>query len=291
MQTLLDMLRYKRPEGSQTQKDFCETFLEPVFGNPDQFGNYILTIGDSGLCFTAHHDTVHTTDGMQVVSVCDGFAMTSGESNCLGADCTTGVWLILGMIDAGIEGTYIVHAGEELGCIGSRGLVESVPTWLASIDAVISFDRRGTDSIVTHQCGHRTASDAFAESLSLALDMPELKPDDSGMYTDSESYAGLVPECTNVSVGYHGQHSKSEKQDLRFAEYLLESLVSADWDSLVIQRNPGEDSPDSYTTDSLESFVYENPDVVAEYLDSFGITIQDILQEQNNINLYLERMA
>jgi len=127
--------------------------------------------------------------------------------------------------------------------------------------------------------------------LSLALDLPELKPDDSGMYTDSESYAGIVPECTNVSVGYYGQHSKSEKQDLRFAEYLLESLVSADWDSLIIQRNPGEDSPDSYTTDSLESFVYENPDVVAEYLDSFGITIQDILQEQNNINLYLERMA
>ena len=39
MHSLVEMLRYKRPEGSDTQKAFCKRFLEPTFGKPDQFGN------------------------------------------------------------------------------------------------------------------------------------------------------------------------------------------------------------------------------------------------------------
>ena len=89
MHSIIEMLRYKRPEGTQTQREFCERFLEPTFGKPDIHGNYILQIGNKpNLCFTAHHDTVHNSEGMQqlivmndVVSVAD-----SKISNCLGAD-------------------------------------------------------------------------------------------------------------------------------------------------------------------------------------------------------------
>ena len=53
MHSLVEMLRYKRPEGSDTQKAFCKRFLEPTFGKPDQFGNYIKIIGDKpNVCFT-----------------------------------------------------------------------------------------------------------------------------------------------------------------------------------------------------------------------------------------------
>jgi hypothetical protein len=70
MYSLIEMLRYKRPEGSQTQKEFCKRFLEPTFGLPDLHGNYILSVGDNpNLCFTAHHDTVHRLEGMQNVLV------------------------------------------------------------------------------------------------------------------------------------------------------------------------------------------------------------------------------
>ena len=66
MHSLVEMLRYKRPEGSATQRAFCKRFLEPTFGKPDQFGNYIKIIGDEpNLCFTAHHDTVHKDDGFR----------------------------------------------------------------------------------------------------------------------------------------------------------------------------------------------------------------------------------
>ena len=70
MYSLIEMLRYKRPEGSETQREFCQRFLEPMFGLPDRHGNYIMSVGKKpNLCFTAHHDTVHKTEGMQKLLV------------------------------------------------------------------------------------------------------------------------------------------------------------------------------------------------------------------------------
>ena len=242
---LVDLLRYRRPEGSETQREFCEKYLEPVMGMPDVHGNYIhiITKPDGqapNICFTAHHDTVHKSGGYQHVVVYGDIA-TSPGSDCLGADCTTGVWLILGMIEAGVPGVYVIHAGEEIGCVGSTALVKDNPSWLKHVDAVISFDRRGEESIITHQLGRRTASDAFAVSLGKALDMPLLRPDDTGAYTDSNEYASVVKECTNISVGYLNQHTSKEEQDIYFAYVLLDALIEADWDSLVFEREPADD--------------------------------------------------
>lgn len=306
MHSLIEMLKYRRPQGSKTQAKFCKRYLEPVFGKPDSHGNYILQLGDSPICFTAHHDTVHTKDGFQIVTVSGDIVTTSDkDSNCLGADCTTGIWLILGMIEAGVAGTYVIHAAEESGCVGSRALVDDSPLWLESIQAVISFDRMGQESIITHQCGMRTASDAFAVSLSQALNMPMLRPDPTGVYTDSESYAHIIPECTNVSVGYLKQHTSKESQDLFFADSLLESLIKANWQSLVIERNPLDyDTEDSLywhgfdrgitrkETDhlsELSNLCFDYPDEIAMILDSYGITPDDLYQELGLNPAYLER--
>lgn len=241
--SLIEMLRYRRPEGSYTQKVFCEKYLQPVMGEPDSHGNYIKSVnypngGAPYLCFTAHHDTVHTVDGMQHVVV-NGDKVMASDSNCLGADCTTGVWLILEMIEAGVPGVYVVHAGEEIGCVGSKALVRDNPSWLSNIKAVISLDRKGEESVITHQMGYRTASDTFAVSFSAALDLPLLRPDNTGVYTDSNEYVDVVGECTNISVGYLDQHSKRETQDLYFAYYLREKLIEADWSKLVFEREAG----------------------------------------------------
>ena len=95
--SLIEMLRYKRPEGSVTQREFCKRFLEPTFGRPDRHGNYVHIVGDKpNLCFTAHHDTVHKDDGMQQLIVMNDVVSVADpkKSSCLGADCTTGVWLM-----------------------------------------------------------------------------------------------------------------------------------------------------------------------------------------------------
>ena len=296
MYSLVEMMSYKRPEGSKTQRKFCRRFLEPTFGKPDAFGNYIHIIGDKpNLCFTAHHDTVHREGGLQKLVVTNDVLSVSANSNsnCLGADCTTGVWLILGMIEHGVEGVYVIHAAEESGCKGSASLIQSNPEWLDQLDAVISFDRYGQKSIITHQMGVRTASDAFAKSFASVVNMPLLAPDDGGSYTDSNEYSTIVSECTNISVGYYHQHTNKEIQDLDYADELLIALVNAKWSDLVFERDPSvvEDlwrnkdkygynyGKDAENINGLEQLIIDYPTRVAEMLDQYGFTPHQLMEE------------
>ena len=259
---LLEMLEYMRPEGSETQKEFCDTYLLPVMGEPDRHRNYIKIVdhANGGLpqvCFTAHHDTVHMKGGKQKLVITGDKVMSAG-SNCLGADCTTGVWLILHMIANGIPGIYVVHAGEEVGCVGSSNLIADYgddPTlypWLTYTKAVISFDRKGEESIITHQLGQRTCSDDFAISLAKVLGMPKMRPDNTGAYTDSNEYIYTVGECTNLSVGYLAQHTRNESQDIFFAHLLLNKLLSADWSKLQFFKEPEIYTPWQSRWDNLD---------------------------------------
>ena len=296
---LVDMIVYKRPEGSETQQQFCKRFLEPVFGKPDRHGNYIKLIGQKpNVCFTAHHDTVHKTGGMQKVSIRNDIMTLHETSNseCLGADCTSGIYLILEMIKAKVPGVYVVHAAEEIGCVGSSALVKYQPQWLGDIDAVISFDRKGQESIITHQMGMRTCSDAFAISLDKILGL-NMRPDNTGSYTDSNEYAGLISECTNLSVGYLLQHTAKESQDLFFLDQLRDALISAEWDKLVFSRNPHDVEYLSYhspykssgwdyvegdyntKTDTLYDMVVDNPTLIAQWLESMGVSPEELAME------------
>lgn len=293
MHSLTSMLKYKRKHGTQSIKDFCSRFLHPTFGHPDKHGNYELILGNSPkVCYAAHYDSVHKSDGMQNVVVNNGIASLAkgSDSECLGADCATGMWLILEMIDAGIEGVYVIHAQEEAGCIGSRKLVEDLPWWLDSVDSVISFDRKGTSDIITHQMGLRTCSDAFAKSLGSILGMQH-KADPTGSYTDSNEYSNDVPECTNLAVGYYNQHTDKETQDMHYAAKLRDALISADWSKLIIDRDPSvveydyedywglqswgssrNETGSLVGEDVLEDFydlVQEHPDAVARLLEDF----------------------
>lgn len=283
MYSLIEMLKYMRPEGSVEQRQFCKRFLEPIFGQADKHGNYTLVIGDKPrVSFMAHHDTVHSKGGMQEVLVKEDFAIATKD--CLGADCTTGIYIMLNMIEMGVPGIYVVHAAEEFGCIGSSAIVEDKPLWLDHVDIAISFDRFGTNSIITHQMGERTCSDDFATSLAYQLGMGHVC-DTKGSYTDSNEYRGVIAECTNLSVGYYSQHTPSEKQDLVYLDNLVYALVNVDWDKLVVSRTPEIDFDDSWwyrgpeNGDEMYDFVRNNPQLVCDYLESYGITYKDLMEE------------
>lgn len=234
-----EMLSYMRPEGSVHQRKFCNRYLRPVFGKPDKHGNYTLIIGDNPrIAFMSHHDTVHTQTGRSKVSLTSGFYKVD-NANCLGADCTTGVYIILKMIEAGVPGVYVVHAGEEIGCVGSRALVKDRPDWFDHVQIAMSFDRKGYGSVITHQMGLRTCSDDFADSFINMMDL-YFEKDTGGAYTDSNEYVYDIPECTNISVGYFSQHSKAETQDKVYLDMLVEKFTSVDWDSLVVARKVGD---------------------------------------------------
>jgi hypothetical protein len=239
---LLDMLTYRRQAGTRSHRRFNRRFIQPVFGAPDIWGNYMLTIGDAPrIAFMAHHDSVHREKGIQKLETTRGYvhlAQAESHSSCLGADCATGIWLILEMVAAGIPGVYVIHADEESGCKGSHKLAGCVELW-AGIDAAISFDRKGTGSIITYQSATRTCSDQFAESLSGILGLG-MECDTGGSYTDSNEYVDVIAECTNLSVGYYAQHTTRESQDLQFAALLADRLIAADWTRIEIARKPGD---------------------------------------------------
>src|SRR5208283_2027394 len=250
---LCQMLQYRRPAGSSSEQAFIERWIDPLGVGVDAYGNRFKRIGDAPVLWSSHTDSVHSTDGPQRVSIdqTGTIGLQAGEtSSCLGADCATGVWLMRHMILAGVEGLYIFHRAEELGGLGSRHIAQETPELLDGVRYAIAFDRRGYDSIITHQ-GSRCASNAFA--LSLAPHLPKgFAPDDTGLLTDTANYDHLIPECSNLSVGYHDAHSPDETQDALFALRLLESIKRLDISSLVCERDPlAQESEDASWVDYL----------------------------------------
>lgn len=251
---LLDMLTYKRPAGSATEAAFIERFIIPTGAQPDAFGNYWLEVLESDgsrspIMWSGHTDTVHHSPGRQRVRFEGPMVMAVTKprkgrrkrpTNCLGADDAAGVWLMLEMIAAGVPGLYAFHREEECGGGGSRYAAERAAAdgSLGHIRTCIAWDRKGYDSVITHQ-GSRCASDAFARSLAAILG-GEFKPDDTGLFTDSANYTDVIGECTNLSVGYFAQHGPLEAQNLPWLMALRDTVLAADWSGLVFERQPGE---------------------------------------------------
>ena len=48
----------------------------------------------------------------------------------------------------------------------------------------------------------------------------------------------IVPECTNISVGYYNEHTTREVQDIVYLQKLCKAVCEIDWDSLPIVRDP-----------------------------------------------------
>jgi len=140
------------------------------------------------------------------------------------------------MILRGIEGHYIFHYGEECGGEGSRDLAYHHPEFLQQFDFAIALDRGYVSDIIVSQCGGRTASDAFAHSLATALALP-LHPA-CGVYTDTAEYSELIPECSNLSVGYYRAHTSNEELHTLHLYQLLDRLCKMDQSALVVARDP-----------------------------------------------------
>ena len=63
-------------------------------------------------------------------------------------------------------------------------------------------------------------------------------PDDTGVYTDTAEFTGIIPECTNISVGYYSEHTDKEKLDVIHLQALADRCLRIDWDGLATKRDP-----------------------------------------------------
>jgi hypothetical protein len=243
-----------RPAGSQAEVDWVNHYLfTPKMqemgmykdgfsyrGDEPGEGNLIIEIGEgSKTLFSSHTDTVHRTGGPQNVMVdLEDSKLITDSGQCLGADDGTGIWLMLELIKAGVPGLYIFHRAEEVGGQGSAFIANHHADLLQKYDRAIAFDRRDDWSIITHQGGSRCCSDAFGRDLANKLDMGIHRLDTGGSFTDTANYDGIIPECTNLSVGYHNAHSARENQEIPFLLEFRDALIGVDWENLVTERDP-----------------------------------------------------
>jgi hypothetical protein len=92
-ESLFYMLQTKRPGGSKTEEDFIRRWIAPLGTTEDGYGNHIIRIGSAPVMYSSHTDSVHRAEGKQRIKTKGGLiTLANGEtSNCLGADCVSGV--------------------------------------------------------------------------------------------------------------------------------------------------------------------------------------------------------
>jgi len=238
----LELTTRTYPNGTEDELFYILNKDLKVKLNKDEFGNFFLKIGESDVMFTSHLDTV-TYDIEKVIHVFEKNIIKTNGDSILGADDKAGVVIMLYMIENEIPGLYYFFVGEEVGCIGSKKLSEKIKSENINynINKVISFDRRGTTSIITFQGSKRCCSEKFAEELSNQLNLVEssfsYKNDPTGIYTDSAKFIDIYSECTNISVGYISEHTHNESQDIKHLEKLAKACLTVKWNELPVERD------------------------------------------------------
>jgi hypothetical protein len=188
--------------------------------------------------FVAHVDTVHREDGANKIRKTAG--KWYADDAVLGADDGAGVALLVHLMHGGVPAYYVFTQGEECGGIGARALSKDVAL-LSQFDRAIAFDRRGIDSVITHQGYGRCCSDTFAQALADELSSGNVLMylgDDTGVYTDTAEFVDVIPECTNISVGYQFEHTLKEELNIHHFEALAAAVLTVPWDALPTDRDP-----------------------------------------------------
>lgn len=188
--------------------------------------------------FVAHVDTVHRDEGANKIRKTTGKWYADGAA--LGADDGAGVAILMHMLCGGVPAYYVFTQGEECGGIGAKHMSQDMAL-LSQFDRAIAFDRRGIDSVITHQGYGRCCSDTFAQALSDALssgDVLMYLGDDTGIYTDTAEFVDVIPECTNVSVGYMYEHGDKEELNIHHFTALADAVLTLPWDTLPTDRDP-----------------------------------------------------
>ena len=264
--------------------------LFPKGMQKDEWGNYFYKVGESRSIFAAHLDTV-SKDYQNVTHVFEGNLIKTDGKTTLGADDKAGITVLLWMIQNNVPGLYYFFIGEEVGCIGS-GNAAKFGFFKGNYDRIISFDRRDVSSIITYQSSSRCCSDEFADTLCRELNQTRemsYRKDTGGVYTDSAEFTHLIPECTNVSVGYYREHTTSESQNICHLTSLADACIRVDWEKLPTKRNPEvqEWKDYSYPTSSnwsRKDYGYDDWDESCGYGDSMSDGYGDSFSSDTHSN-------
>jgi len=288
MEKFIDMTKWTYILGQEDELAYI--FPSDIIKDP--IGNYYMKIGQSDTMFTCHLDTA-TSKKVKVNHLFENeddeakqtFISTDGRT-ILGADDKAGVLIMLNMIENKVPGLYYFFIGEEKGTVGSNGILEADPKFFESYKKCIAFDRRGYGSIITKQYGSSCCSPEFAEALVKEMAKATgttFKEDPTGVYTDSAVFMDIIPEVTNISVGYFNEHSGQEFQNMTYLEWLCAAVIEVNWESLPIKRDPMEYYNNLVKTKkSSGNKNTENSDYDDNYSKLFNI-VEEIMADVSNM--------
>ena len=304
-ETFLSLVTETYPHGHEEE---VVPFITPGLSR-DAFGNYYTIIGESDAVFTCHLDTAsRQKNEINLVTFekdGDEFIVTD-KTSILGADDKSGVTVLMYMIANNIPGVYWFFIGEERGGLGSKYVSNNIQDYpfMSGKTKCVSFDRRNYFSVITKQMGLQCCSNQFAEELCAELNSHgmNLSLDPTGVFTDSANFIELIPECTNISVGYFNEHTVNEIQNISYLERLCRAAVSCNWESLKPTRKLESDTEafkkysrlakelkrtTFYNFDTMrsedEKFIFEMEvtDIDFEHLDTDLFKLTGILKKYN----------
>lgn len=293
LKLLTKILTTHRPSWGSTK--WFEPLLSGALANGERYvrdahGNYFVLIGDSeqsDVAFTSHLDTVarpgSAAPDIAITNKGVVFLRNPQVADCLGADCGAGIYLMLEMIKRGVHGRYCFFVDEEVGCEGSGASAADRTGFWTGVKAMISFDRRG-DGIITHQRYMRCCSDTFAKELAARLGRTDAHLQ-KGVYTDSAEFVQIIPECTNVGVGYMHEHTPDEVLDLNILSDVLGHVLKPDtFKDLPIERDPKVVEPDVWLSASAHNFTIpldvppaEDPQLLAVFREVSQLSKQQLI--------------
>jgi hypothetical protein len=273
--TLCRALSLKRPHNGEGASLFtgwlCDNVPKHLDLTIDAAGNVHIDARrgtHNRTLFVAHVDTVHHEDGPNKFIKAHGTWYAKGAP--LGADDGAGCAMLMHLLCSSVPGYYIFTQGEERGGIGAKHLAKDHADLLRQFDRAIAFDRRGIDSVITHQGYGRCCSDAFADALADTLNVDDrlmYLPDSTGVYTDTAEFTSFIPECTNISVGYDHEHSDRESLDIYHFMALADRVVQIAWDKLPTSRDPL--AVESHWADQWHAYYADIPASVTTSVSSF----------------------
>lgn len=282
-------LAVKRQSGSNEEAAFVAWLASEFKATMiDEAGNlhFDYRQGESRTLFTAHSDTCHRGKGLNTYTVEGSTYRASGD--VLGADDGAGIAIAMHLLEHNVPCYVIIFREEEVGGLGSSWLARANPELLKEFDRAIAFDRAGYGDVISHQ-GGRCASDEFCSALAGQLNLLDedfmFAPDDTGVFTDTANLTDLIPECTNISVGYFAQHTGNETQDVAFLQKLGDAVLKIDWERLPTDRNPSEITDNTLLEDILiDEISFSMGDADQESLLELVTSIVD--PDMSTLNVY-----
>lgn len=228
---LLKLYSIHSVSGTDGEKEICDWLckrLEELKVTFNRRDNTIFKLtGTTDVLLSAHLDQVKTEgkaehfyllDKRYIVGYNSSYKRTS-----LGADDKNGVWIILKLLEQGLDFDFIISESEEVGCKG----IAKVEADLAQIAPEYSFcivlDRRGTKEIL-----NRGSTGKYCEALAQNLKnfWGGAYSIGSGSISDTATICKYI-ESVNLSVAYEKAHTSMESTDYKALVSIKEDVAEA----------------------------------------------------------------